>query len=79
MLLEAYRDKNKDAKIDLSLVVPSYNESERLPVMLKATADHLKKINISYEIIIANDGSKDNTTEAALKCGEDMDLNIVVL
>jgi len=34
--------------------------------MLDDTVKHLKKINKKYEIIIANDGSKDNTTTVAL-------------
>ena len=33
-------------KIDLSLVIPSYNEEKRLPKMLNAT------INVIYKIIL---------------------------
>jgi glycosyltransferase involved in cell wall biosynthesis len=34
--------------------------------MLDETVKHLNKINTKYEIIIANDGSKDKTTQIAL-------------
>jgi glycosyltransferase involved in cell wall biosynthesis len=34
--------------------------------MLEDTVKHLKKIKSNYEIIIANDGSKDQTTQVAL-------------
>ncbi len=34
--------------------------------MLEDTVNHLKKSNKKYEIIIANDGSKDQTTQIAL-------------
>jgi glycosyltransferase involved in cell wall biosynthesis len=34
--------------------------------MLEDTVKHLNKIHSKYEIIIANDGSKDKTTEVAL-------------
>ena len=40
--LETYLQQNP-IKADLSLVVPSYNEEERLPIMLDETARHLKK------------------------------------
>ena len=47
--------------------------------MLKETSDHLKVMKITYEIIIANDGSKDGTTKVALKTADDLNLNLVVL
>ena len=50
----------------LSLVVPSYNEEARLPVMLEETAQYLKDHKYASEIIVVNDGSKDNTTNVAL-------------
>lgn len=65
---QQYLNQNKK-KIDLSLVVPSYNEEQRLPIMLEDTVKFLKQYNKKYEIIIANDGSKDKTTEVALKKG----------
>lgn len=34
-----YREFVKDRKVELSLVVPSYNEEKRLPVMLKETVE----------------------------------------
>ena len=57
----------KDSSIDLTLVVPAYNEEERLPIMLDETITFLlkwsKKRKITYEILIVDDGSKDNTKE----------------
>lgn len=37
--LAQYRELVKDRKVDLSLIVPSYNEEERLPVMLQETLE----------------------------------------
>jgi dolichyl-phosphate beta-glucosyltransferase len=56
----------------LSVIVPSYNEEERLPTMLDEAFDYLemrtkKDSSFSYEIIVVDDGSKDKTTEVALK------------
>lgn len=38
--------------------------------MLDESVAHLNKLNINNEIIIVNDGSKDKTTEVALKKGQ---------
>lgn len=61
--------------IDLSVIVPAYNEEERMPQMLNEAITHLNKRQKSsptykYEIIIVDDGSKDKTTETALLYSE---------
>lgn len=45
----------------LSVVIPSYNEEKRLPDTLRKTISHLSKSHFSYEIIIVDDGSEDET------------------
>ena len=63
---------NKKYDVDLTLVVPAYNEEKRLPTMMKDTMPYLqKKCNEGrmfrkVELIIVNDGSKDGT-EAMIK------------
>ncbi|XP_042310389.1 dolichyl-phosphate beta-glucosyltransferase [Sceloporus undulatus] len=57
---------------ELSVVVPSYNEEERLPSMMDEALDYLEKRQkqdpaFTYEVIVVNDGSKDHTTKVALK------------
>ena len=59
---------------DLSVVVPAYNESKRLPQMLNETLDYLvTRANqptdpvFTFEVIIVDDGSKDNTVDVAYK------------
>lgn len=47
--------------------------------MLDDASKHLKKNKVNYEIIIANDGSKDKTTQIALKVADELDLNLVVV
>ena len=45
----------------LSIVIPAYNEAERLPAMLLDLKSFLKDSDLDSEVIIVNDGSKDNT------------------
>lgn len=47
--------------MDLSVIIPAYNEAERLPSMLIDLRSFLKDYELSYEVIVVNDGSKDNT------------------
>lgn len=59
------------------MVVPAYNEKDRLPKMLKETIDVLENrritcSNYKYEIIIVDDGSKDDTTKVALTYAKDI-------
>jgi dolichyl-phosphate beta-glucosyltransferase len=56
---------------ELSLVVPAYNEEVRLPVMMDETMAYLesrarKDRSFTYEVIIVDDGSRDNTAKVGL-------------
>lgn len=47
----------------LSIIVPAYNEAERIPATLLDMDKRLEHAPYSYEILVVNDGSKDNTAE----------------
>ena len=47
----------------LSIIVPAYNEAERIPKALIDMDAALAKVDYSYELLVINDGSKDNTAE----------------
>jgi dolichyl-phosphate beta-glucosyltransferase len=51
--------------MDLSIVIPAYEESRKIAGDIKAAADFLAAQNFSGEIIVVDDGSKDNTAETA--------------
>jgi glycosyltransferase involved in cell wall biosynthesis/tetratricopeptide (TPR) repeat protein len=47
----------------LSLVIPCYNESKRIDLMLSGLAEFDEKWKGKYEVIVVDDGSKDDTAE----------------
>jgi glycosyltransferase involved in cell wall biosynthesis len=47
----------------LSVVIPAYNEEHRIEKTILAVNDFLQKQNFEYEVLVVNDGSKDNTAE----------------
>jgi dolichol-phosphate mannosyltransferase len=47
----------------LSVVIPAYNEALNLPDTIGAFYTTLQQHNISHEILVVNDNSKDNTEE----------------
>lgn len=49
--------------IFLSLVFPAYNEEKRLSPALERAVNYFSSLNIKYEIIIVNDGSRDRTLD----------------
>ena len=47
--------------IDISVVVPVYNEEENLPVLIPQIAEVLKPLAKTFEMIFVDDGSKDQS------------------
>ena len=47
--------------MDISVVISLYNENESLPELVKGIHDSLSKMQLSYEIIMVNDGSTDSS------------------
>lgn len=54
----------------LSIVIPAYNEESRLPQTLDILFAYLPSLNKSFEIIIVDDGSRDNTVSVVQKMAE---------
>lgn len=51
----------------LSIVIPAYNEENRIGESLRKINDYLKTQNYEYEIIVVDDGSKDRTVEILME------------
>jgi len=49
--------------IDLSVIVPAYNEAERIGKTLARLHEYLARSALSWEILVVLDGSKDRTLE----------------
>ena len=50
----------------LSIVIPAYNEEKRIGASLTKIMDYMEQKKLSYELVIADDGCRDNT-EAVVK------------
>ena len=53
-----------DNIIDISIVIPVYNEADSLPALYRMLCGALKTLPQTVEIIFCNDGSQDGTTTA---------------
>jgi len=53
--------------VQLSVIIPAYNEEKRLPNMLEDCIHFLDGRKATYELIIVDDGSKDKTSEIGKK------------
>ncbi|MBM4338170.1 MAG: glycosyltransferase family 2 protein [Deltaproteobacteria bacterium] len=52
---------NPTQSIDISVVVPVYNEEENLPVLVPKLVLVLNRLDLSYEMIFVDDGSSDGS------------------
>ena len=58
-----------NAPLDLSVVIPAFNEAERLPPTLLRVREFLDGWGGSYEIVVVDDGSRDETVARAEAAG----------
>jgi glycosyltransferase involved in cell wall biosynthesis len=47
--------------MDLSIIIPLYNEDESLPELCTWIENVITKEQLSYEVIMVDDGSTDNS------------------
>ena len=47
--------------MDLSVIIPVFNEAKNIPILLKELEEVLGSSNLSYEILAIDDGSQDET------------------
>ena len=65
------KEEEKERKtIELSLIIPCYEEEVTIPVFYKEVTKILQKMPYSYEIVFIDDGSKDHTLKVMEELAE---------
>ncbi|MEY2548005.1 MAG: hypothetical protein QOD64_587 [Verrucomicrobiota bacterium] len=64
-------NRNSHSKVDISIVVPLFNESRNLPPLLQALDNALTALAKTYEVILVNDGSSDATADCLDAIGDE--------
>jgi dolichyl-phosphate beta-glucosyltransferase len=60
--------RKKINNMEISVIIPAYNEAKRITPTIKSVVEYLDKLSKNnYEIIIVLDGSKDNTSKVVSK------------
>jgi len=57
-------------KLDLSLVIPVYNEHESLPELIERTLAAGRKSGCEFELLLIDDGSRDGSREMILEAAD---------
>lgn len=55
--------------LDLSVIVPTYNEAKNIETLCLRVFDTLKQYQIKAELLVVDDSSPDGTAKAADQCG----------
>lgn len=53
------------ASLELSIIIPSFNEEQRLPASLEKIADYIRDKRPNTEVLVVDDGSTDRTAAVA--------------
>jgi len=65
---------------ELSIVVPAFNETERIAPSLAKILDYIRERNIDAELIVVDDGSSDDTADVARSVASgygDIETNVI--
>ncbi|KAJ3104620.1 dolichyl-phosphate beta-glucosyltransferase [Phlyctochytrium planicorne] len=80
-------EEEENVRVALSVIVPAYNETKRLPAMLEEAMEFLEKRRerdgeLTFEVIVVDDGSKDDTSGVARRFAKERksrDLRVLTL
>lgn len=76
--LSCYSSDLQAAQPKFSIVIPAYNEHRRIGDTLRRVLDHIHEQSWSAEIVVVNDGSRDDTAEIIGRfAGENPEVRLV--
>lgn len=64
--------------VELSVIIPAYNESQRLPAFLDSAVAWCEQNEPSYEILVVDDGSSDGTAEVVTQRAAQGQIRLIV-
>lgn len=65
--------------MDLSLIIPVYNEEESIPHLLDTLQQTIEPLHLSYEIIFVDDGSNDQSLKVLRELSKERFQNIKII
>jgi len=68
-----------DASALLSVVVPAYNEAARIPATLRAIAAHFAEARFPLELLVVDDGSRDDTRAVVRAIASELTVPLTLL
>lgn len=72
-------EKGENRKMNLSVIIPVYNEAESLPLLHQAIHQALNPLSIQWEAVLVDDGSTDGSTVILEKLAADDPEHLVVV
>ncbi|MCR5663129.1 MAG: glycosyltransferase family 2 protein [bacterium] len=63
--------------VELSIVIPAYNEEKSLAQVLERTCAVCSGLNVSYEVLVCDDGSSDHTADIAQELSADLPIKLL--
>lgn len=66
-----------NSPVDLSICVPTYNESQSLEDLCRAIAGVMRQTPYSYELVIVDDNSPDGTADRARQLANDYPIQVL--
>ena len=68
-----------EKKLDISVISPVFNELENLETLVESVTAVMNSTNMSWELIIVDDGSDDGSSKILKKIGHQENIRSILL